>query len=292
VNSSHPTLTLLLLIPGYFLLNRRNSSSTYVVLANGGNGALYGTLELARQLLLGHTVADTFVRGARFPYRALKFNLPASPYRPGKATALHADTVQSFDFWRAFLDMMARNRYNVLSLWQLHPWQFLVKPRNFPHAALPAPELRKWRALYAFIFKEAQDRGIDPYLVNWNVFVSEPFKRAYDPNATADTAGPGPGAGCTDEVVKVYNREVITQVLEEFSDLAGVGLTFGDRMKSMSTQAQVKWVEEVSHCVAVSGLDKMHFTPALAGGLFCRNQGCEPHPSSKADLQGGAQGWR
>ena len=140
---------------GYYLVNH---NSTSMVLAACPNGALYGSLELARQLLLGGPIVDTWVEGARFSYRALKFNMPESPYRPGRATEIHAATVRSFEFWRSFLDMMAQNKFNVLSLWQLEPWQYLIQPRHFPKAALPPRELQQWRALYSFIFKEAQDR--------------------------------------------------------------------------------------------------------------------------------------
>jgi len=159
--------------------------------------------------------------------------------------------------------MMAQNKFNVLSLWQLEPWQYLIKPRHFPKASLPHDELLLWRKLYGYIFKGSRDRGIEPYIVNWNIFVSQRFQMAYDANATSDAEGPdpepqtpspslsltliegpGPGNGCLDEAVKVYNRESITQVIDEYEDLAGVGLTFGDRMKEMTTTEQVQWVEE------------------------------------------------
>ena len=124
---------------------------------------------MARQLLLSGAIVETYVDGARFPYRALKFNLPESPYRPGLATELHKDTVRSFQFWDSFLDMMAQNKFNVLSLWQLEPWQYLIKPRHFPKASLPHDELLLWRKLYGYIFKGSRDRGIEPYIVNWNI---------------------------------------------------------------------------------------------------------------------------
>ena len=35
-------------------------------------------------------------------------------------------------FWESFLDMMVTNRYNVITLWALHPWPYMVTPTNFP----------------------------------------------------------------------------------------------------------------------------------------------------------------
>ena len=42
----------------------------------------------------------------------------------------------SFDFWHEFLDEMARHRYNVLSLWNLHPFPSIVKVPEYPDVAL------------------------------------------------------------------------------------------------------------------------------------------------------------
>ena len=42
----------------------------------------------------------------------------------------------SMDFWREFFDEMARDRYNVLSLWSLHPFPSLVKVPEYPDVAL------------------------------------------------------------------------------------------------------------------------------------------------------------
>jgi hypothetical protein len=201
---------------GYHLLNQ--SSGEHIILAKDGPGSLYGVLELAKQLTAGN-VQERVVT-PHFAYRALKFNLPESAYRPGLATNLSKETVKDLSFWKAYLDMMVANKFNVLSLWQLHPWQYMIKSKHYPHAALPDDELRSWRELYTSIFKLAQDRAVAPYIVNWDIFVSEGFKVAYDQNASSDKDAIG-GDGCTDEIVKVYNRECIVQVVDEYPDLAG-----------------------------------------------------------------------
>ena len=108
--------------------------------AADGAGAMYACLELAERLdtyMLGHhdpstanLVWDEFVDSLplplviepRFEYRALKFNLPWSAYRPGNATVENYNLCRNLTFWASFLDMMAENRYNVITLWALHPW--------------------------------------------------------------------------------------------------------------------------------------------------------------------------
>ena len=40
------------------------------------------------------------------------------------------------DFWTEFLDRMAENRYNLLSLWTLSPFPSLVQIPEYPEACL------------------------------------------------------------------------------------------------------------------------------------------------------------
>ena len=39
-------------------------------------------------------------------------------------------------FWQAYLDELARTRYNVLSLWNKHPFPSMVKVPDYPDVAL------------------------------------------------------------------------------------------------------------------------------------------------------------
>ena len=40
------------------------------------------------------------------------------------------------DFWTEMLDHLARNRYNVISLWNMHPFPSIVKVPEYPDIAL------------------------------------------------------------------------------------------------------------------------------------------------------------
>ncbi len=110
------------------------------VSAVDGAGAMYACLELAERLdtYMLHQKSATaaalewedFVKSLplpltvapRFDYRALKFNLPWSAYRPGNATVENYNLCRNLTFWTSWFDMMAQNRYNVVTLWALHPW--------------------------------------------------------------------------------------------------------------------------------------------------------------------------
>ncbi len=41
-----------------------------------------------------------------------------------------------FEFWRAYLDQLARDRYNYVAMWDLHPFPSMVKVPEYPEVAL------------------------------------------------------------------------------------------------------------------------------------------------------------
>ena len=42
----------------------------------------------------------------------------------------------NIDFWKEYIDNMARYRYNFISFWSLHPFPSLVKLDDYPEIAL------------------------------------------------------------------------------------------------------------------------------------------------------------
>ncbi len=218
------------------------------VTVEGGDdrGLLYGALALAEDLRNGVKLSQVTARreSPHLPFRALKFNLPWDTYRHSYALDQHYQTCRSLDFWRAFLDMMVQNRFNALTLWNLHPFPFMIRPKNFPEACpFPEAELAEWQALYRGIFGMAKERGIDTYLVNWNIFVSPGLSKAYGV-ATDNPEHNIHAKGDTSALVKRYTRECVTQVLEEYPDLTGLGFTHGEGMGGMTPQQRQDWFGE------------------------------------------------
>jgi len=212
-----------------------------------GKGIIYGCLSLAEDLRNGITLNKVKERSEtpNLSFRAIKFNLPWDAYREGYAIKLHTKTCRDVNFWLEFLDMMAENRFNMLTLWNLHPFPFMIKPRNFPEAnSFSDEEMKVWHDLFASIFRMARERGIDTYIVNWNIFVSPEFAKAH--NVTLDNLEYRIhyGKGDTSEIVKRYTRECVTQVLEEYPDLSGIGFTHGEAMRGMTPQQSQDWFEE------------------------------------------------
>ena len=113
-----------------------NQSGRILITATDATGAMYGAMDVAEQLRMGKSLKKLIPKttSPHLAVRALKVNLPWLPYRTGPAMDVHLDVCNDLAYWQRLLDMMARNRFNVLSLWSVHPFSFMVKPTNFPMA--------------------------------------------------------------------------------------------------------------------------------------------------------------
>lgn len=212
------------------------------IIGQTDRACLYAIMDIIEQLGNTEDVAKLQERKVNpaLSFRAIKFNLPWSPYRPGESTELHKETCRDLKFWEAFLDMMVENRFNALSLWNNHPFPYLIKSTNYP-AATPFSdeELKEWRIFWKELFKMAKDRGIETYLVNWNIVVSPEFAGAYGAKEYFDRS----------ELVKKYTKESVTQLINEYENLTGLGVTLADWMgnwgeEKMTSTEREDWIKE------------------------------------------------
>ncbi|HMG92069.1 MAG TPA: hypothetical protein VK589_18560 [Chryseolinea sp.] len=233
------------LIDGGYSIKHQGKS--ILVIANDEAGAMYATMEIAEHLTTGKKLQDfkDKLYNPRLSVRAVKFNLPWSPYRTGKVMEQHYEVCRDLGFWQSFLDEMALNRFNVLSLWNVHPFSYMVKPINFPKAnSFTDQEMKSWKDFWTSLFRMAKDRGIETFIVNWNIAVSPEFASAYGVKERNDTSA----------VVKKYTWEVVTQVINEYPDLSGIGITLADWMSNfrsansplpeMNAKDREDWIDE------------------------------------------------
>jgi len=223
----------------------RRTAAALEIRGGDERGLMYGILDVAEQARLRGGLANVPQRTVRprFSFRTIKFNLPWMSYRKGEALQVHMETCRDLEFWRGYLDMMAENRFNTLTLWNLHPFTFLIRPRNFPEASpFSDAELADWQRFWHSLFRMAKDRGIEVYLVNWNVFVSSEFARAHKVAPYSETWSIG-GPGDKSELVERYMRECVTQVIDEYPELAGLGITLGERMAGFTSAERRAWID-------------------------------------------------
>lgn len=222
----------------------READGGFGVRAGDAVGAMYGLQSLAAQLRANAPLdyRDEAGRPAH-AFRALKFNLPWDAYRSNEALTQHTATCRDPAFWAALLDMMAENRFNALTLWNLHPWPYLIRPTHFPEASpFNDAELAEWQLLFHTIFRLARERGIETYLVNWNIFVSPEFAAAHALPGRANLTTARGLTAAQEELVKRYNRECVTQVLNEYPDLTGIGLSLGEAMGGVTAAFREQWI--------------------------------------------------
>ena len=209
------------------------------------SGVLYGSLTIAEDLRNGVALQKIEAKSEKpkLPFRAIKYDMPWDTYRHSLALDLHSETCKDVAYWKAFLDMMAENRLNVLSLWNLHPYVYMIKPKNFPEASpWNDKEMKEWQTLFRSIFRMAKERGIDTYIIPFNIFVSPEFAKAH--NVAMDNLEHHFFVdGDTSEIVKRYTRECVTQLLDEYPDLSGMGLTLGEGMGGMTPQQREDWMK-------------------------------------------------
>ena len=223
---------------GFQILRLRcNNRPMLCIIARDEKGAMYGTLDLAEQIRIKGSVGSVpdKLSNPRFGFRAIKFNLPWSSYRTSEALQMHSQTCRDLKFWQQFLDMMAENRFNVLSLWNEHPFTYMIRPSNFPEACpFSDEELAQWQRFWRQLFRMARQRGIETYIVNWNIVVSPEFATAYGVKQKNDTSA----------IVRRYTRQCVTQVINEYENLTGLGVTLADWMKDMTPEQREDWIAE------------------------------------------------
>jgi hypothetical protein len=249
---------------------RRAATGSIEVLGADPVGCMYGGLEVAERLRLRLPVEDMHSR----PYiekRGIKFNIPLDLRTPSysdcsDAAQANIPVVWERDFWTRFLDAMARYRYNVLTLWNLHPFPSLVRVPEFPEVALDdvwrtraklddsfgfkgkgmvRPEmLANYEvvhrlsmddkiAFWRWLLQYAHDRGIEVYWFTWNIFT---FGAEGKYGITPDI---------DNEVTKRYFRASVRELVLTYPLLAGIGITAGEGMPAkMDPKIKERWLWE------------------------------------------------
>ena len=243
---------------GYkILVVRDGRHSLFTIYSTDAAGAMYGGLELAEQIrTLGVAGVTDTTRNPYMPMRGTKFNAPLDLRTPSysdmsDSAQKNIATMWDFGFWRAYLDQLARDRYNFVALWNLHPFPSMVKVPDYPDVALDdvwrttaplaedystrtidlvtpamlaqhevvrrltiAEKMDFWRRVMA----HAKDRNIGFYVVTWNIY----------------TYGVDGKYGITDAIDNPktvdYFRASVREMFRAYPLLAGIGLTAGENM--------------------------------------------------------------
>jgi hypothetical protein len=218
------------------------SGNSFLITAIDKSGGMYGLFDVAEQIEMrqGISEIEPKIVNPRFAFRAIKYNLPYHSYRENESLLANRALTRDINMWRDFLDMMAENRLNVLTLWGLHPFPYMIKAKNFPKATpFSDAELAEWKTFWTALFKMAKERGIETYMINWNIIVSKSFVQNYGEGNSGLWAD-----GKSSPQIEQYTRESVTQVINEYPDLTGLGVTMGEAMQKWEGEQQTAWIKK------------------------------------------------
>jgi hypothetical protein len=238
------------------------------IIGHDDAGAMYGGLEVAEVVRTrGLAAVANLDRNPRMRERGIKFNIPLDVRTPsytdaGDPAQQNIATVWDAAFWHELIDRLARDRYNLISLWSLHPFPSLVRVPEYPEVALDdvqrstikwdeyystwavgldAPEILQhvetlkrltidekiafWRG----VMRYGRSRNVKFYIVTWNVFT----------NGTGGKYGITPTMD--NPTTLDYFRRSVRTLIQTYPDLAGVGLTTGENMLDATAAQKEDW---------------------------------------------------
>ncbi|ULC60495.1 hypothetical protein MBM09_05770 [Flaviramulus sp. BrNp1-15] len=242
--------------------NIKNLGKTIILEGGDQTGLIYASNTIIENLYNGITLksienqSDT----PKLGFRAIKYDLPWDTYRHSNALYQHQETCKDLNYWEAFLDMLCENRFNALTVWNLHPYNYMIKSKNYPEASeWTDEEMQEWKHLFGSIFKMAKARGIDTYVMPFNIFVPPSFSKKHGGISAKNLDHHHYVEGDTSQVVKDYTRESVIQLLNEYPDLSGIGLTLGEGMGGMTPFEREKWIRET----IIAGMQQANRTSKL-----------------------------
>ncbi|MDF2483902.1 MAG: hypothetical protein K0R46_70 [Herbinix sp.] len=236
----------------------RTCRGNCITIASAGEaGMMYGILDLEREICHAGGIEGISDREVK-PYlnnRGIKLNIPLDARTPSYSDSSDSATnniihMWEYDFWTRFLDHMALERYNVLSLWTLSPFPSLVSIPEYPEISLQdvkrstrsaKADLSGWGmysedmeqslvtvkkmtieekiAFWQSVMDYAANRCISIYLFTWNLFVYGTEHNGY--GITCDQ---------NNQVTRDYIYCGTKALMDTYPKLAGLGVTSGEHM--------------------------------------------------------------
>lgn len=225
------------------------------VCVSGGDatGVMYGALDLAETIqLYGLDKISPKTEKPFLKKRGIKFNLPYQVLAEGDVFQKNQKPVMTIDFWRDYIDFLARNRYNCLSLWSENPFEMMFRLDKYPQATpYSDEELFRFKEVYRFIFRHAKERGIETFLITWNLRISSAIAKGL---GLPEELGAGDYVNDDyihdrravalrqhNDLIKDYFKECIKTLLMTYPDLTGLGTSNSEELVGTPAECE-EWV--------------------------------------------------
>jgi len=208
-----------------FAIARRGGE--LLIVGRDAVGAMYGALDAAEQVRWagGGAPLGQVEPKSESPFLRLR---GVNPFITVQAVQDPNSWFFSADYWRGYLDMLARNRINWLDLHAMYDlvttgfpnfFAFFVESEKFPQIAAPVAEKARNLAMLNRILKMAHDRGLHTAIMNYNA-------------RWQVTGYPAPSYEAGDENLWAYARECTAKLLRACPDLDIFGFRIGESGKT------------------------------------------------------------
>jgi hypothetical protein len=224
----------------YALRTTNQTATSFWVLGGDANGTMYGGLQIAENInFYGFKGEYNSQESPSIAKRGIKLNLPfdkeSNTYGKANSGSTYnaISNVWDMTFWITWFDEMARDRYNVISIWNNHPFTSMIKMADYPDVAIQNvtglddkkiktmsidQKIVFWKQVMAY----AHSRGFEFYLFNWNIWTDGATGKY---GITDDKL-----VAATNEKTMAYMRKCMSTLLETYPDLDGFGITAGEHM--------------------------------------------------------------
>ena len=233
---------------GYHLFTIEQPKKVHWVIGADNNGAMYGGLQLAEYIkLYGVEKSHNETKNPYIKRRGIKINIPLDKRAPsyddeGDAARSNIKHMWDFDFWTEYIDALTRNNYNVLSLWNCHPFNAMCKIPGYPDVAIE--DVHDYNGLvkkisidekiefWTQVFNYAKDRGFKIFWFNWNVFGYGAIGK-YGIEEHPDN-----------EAFTEYSRKALYHFLKTYPQIDAFGVSAGENFKGLASIEREAWMRK------------------------------------------------
>lgn len=242
-----------------------------VVSGGSDTGTLYGCLELAERIDREGEVPYEIAFGDAPVYklRGPVLGLQKTKLEPPRRTYEYPITPNRFPWfydkeqWAQYLDMMVRNRCNVLYIWSGHPFASLVKVPEYPEALeVSEEELQLNHDTFMWLTEECDRRGIWVVLKFYNIHIPYEFAVYHGLDPHQSTIHP---------LVADYTRKSIAEFIKSYPHI-GLMVCLGEALRGL--EAKTEWFVKTIIPGVKDGIEAAGLTEEPP--VILRGHDCDP----------------
>lgn len=229
------------------------SGQRFVIVGGSDTGALYGCLELAeriekenelpRELYYGDAPVMK-LRGPVLGLQLTKIEPPRNTYEypitPGRFPWFYDK-----ELWIEYLDMMVKERCNVLYLWSGHPFSSLLKLDKYPEALeVTEEEYELNKETFHWLASECDRRGIWTVLKFYNIHIPYPFAIKHNLELLQTDIEP---------IVQEYTYDCLVEFIKTYPNI-GIMVCLGEALRGQ--QNKTDWFLQTILPAVKDGLEQ------------------------------------